>query len=231
MLCDSPEALWGPKLRTRLKPTRNLICIGLALALIFPVETLPAQVRDQDQTPPPTALNLVIVEGEGAINNIRQRVARDPIVRVEDENHKPVAGAVVVFTLPTEGATGEFGGGSKSVTVNTDAQGLAKAQGLKLGGLGGKLPIHITASYRGQSARITLTQFVEVPAGMKPSNPSSGGHGKLIAILAVVGGAAAGGAAYALTRNSSSSTVVTPPPSGPTPIGIAAGTGTISPPR
>ena len=217
-------------MRTRLKPTRNLICIGLALALIFPVETLPAQVRDQDQTPPPTALNLVIVEGEGAINNIRQRVARDPIVRVEDENRKPIAGAVVVFTLPTEGATGEFGGGSKSLTVNTDAQGLAKAQGLKLGGLGGKLPIHITASYRGQSARITLTQFVEVPAGMKPSNPSSGGHGKLIAILAVVGGAAAGGAAYAATRKSST-TAVTPPPSGPTPIGIAAGTGTISPPR
>lgn len=47
------------------------------------------------------ALNLVIVEGEGAINNIRQRTARDPIVRVEDENHKPVAGAAVVFLLPS----------------------------------------------------------------------------------------------------------------------------------
>src|ERR1700751_107357 len=99
-------------MRTSLKPTRNSICIGLAIALILPVETLPAQ----DQTPPPAALNLLVVEGEGAINNIRQRVSRDPIVRVEDDNHKPIVGAVVVFTLPTEGATGEFGGGSKSVT-------------------------------------------------------------------------------------------------------------------
>jgi hypothetical protein len=197
---------------------------------MVPAETLMAQVQDPNQTPPPAVLNLVIVEGEGAINNIRQRVARDPIVRVEDENRKPVAGAVVVFTLPTEGATGEFGGGAKSVTVTADAQGLAKAQGLKLGGLGGKLPIHVTASYRGRSARITITQFVEVPAGVKPGNPS--GHGKLIAILAVVGGAAAGGAVYATTRKSSSPGVVTPPPpSGPTPIGIAAGTGTIAPPR
>jgi hypothetical protein len=214
-----------------LKTTQSPISIGLALALtlILPVETLPAQ--DQDRTPPPAGLNLVVVEGEGAINNIRQRVSRDPIVRVEDTNRKPIAGAAVVFTLPTEGATGEFGGGSKSVTVTTDAQGLAKAQGLKLGGIGGKLPIRVTASYRGVTATITMTQFIEVPAGMKPSTSSGGGHGKLIAILAAVGGAAAGGAIYATQRKSSSA--VTPPttPSGPTPIGITAGAGTIAPPH
>src|SRR5689334_10715340 len=80
----------------------------------------------------PTELNIVVVEGEGATNNVRQRVARDPLVRVEDENHKPVAGAAVVFTLPTEGATGEFANGAKSVTVVTDRSGMAAAQGLKL---------------------------------------------------------------------------------------------------
>ena len=40
-------------------------------------------------TPP----RIEVVEGDGAINNIRQRTAREPIVQVEDENHKPVAGA------------------------------------------------------------------------------------------------------------------------------------------
>ena len=30
----------------------------------------------------PTELNIVIVEGEGAVNNLRQRVVREPIVRV-----------------------------------------------------------------------------------------------------------------------------------------------------
>lgn len=47
-------------------------------------------------------LNIVIVEGEGAVNNARQRVARDPMVQVEDENRKPIAGAAVVFLLPNQ---------------------------------------------------------------------------------------------------------------------------------
>ena len=53
-------------------------------------------------------LNLVVIEGEGAVNNIRQRTAREPIVQVEDENHRPVAGAVVVFMLPSNGAGGSL---------------------------------------------------------------------------------------------------------------------------
>ena len=48
---------------------------------------------DSPQTAP--MLNIVIVEGEGTLNNVKQRVNRDPIVQVEDENHKPVAGAAV----------------------------------------------------------------------------------------------------------------------------------------
>ena len=31
-------------------------------------------------------IQIVIVEGEGAIKDVRQRVAREPIVQVEDEN-------------------------------------------------------------------------------------------------------------------------------------------------
>ena len=43
----------------------------------------------------PTSLQIVIVEGEGSLNNIKQRVNRDPIVQVEDENHRPIPGAAV----------------------------------------------------------------------------------------------------------------------------------------
>ena len=69
---------------------------SLALGLSFLI-TLP---HAHAQTMP-TELNIVVLEGEGATNNVRQRVARDPVVRVEDENHKPIVGAAVVFTLPT----------------------------------------------------------------------------------------------------------------------------------
>ncbi len=59
-------------------------------------------------------LNIVIIEGEGAINNIKQRTAREPVVQVEDENHKPVAGAAVIFALSDQGAGGTFAGGAHS---------------------------------------------------------------------------------------------------------------------
>ena len=194
---------------------------SLALGLSFLI-TLP---HAQAQTMP-TELNIVVVEGEGATNNVRQRVARDPIVRVEDENHKPIAGAAVVFTLPTEGATGEFSNGAKSLTIMTDSQGRATAQNLRLNPVAGKIPIHVNASFRGLTARTSITQFSVLPPGAKASSSSGGGHGGLIAILVVLGAAAAGGGAYFATRSSNSGTVTTPPPT-VTPIGITAGTGTI----
>src|SRR5436190_23182432 len=168
--------------------------LAFALSLIF---VLPPSVG-QDL---PTQLNIVVVEGEGAINNVKQRVTREPIVRVEDENHRPIAGAAVVFTLPTEGATGEFGGGAKTLTVMTDDRGLAAAKGLKPNQVSGKLPIHITASYRGMSARSNITQINEGVPGATAK--SGGGGGKIIAILAIVGAAAAGGAYYATHQKSS----------------------------
>jgi hypothetical protein len=194
---------------------------SLALGLSFLI-TLP---HAHAQTMP-TELNIVVLEGEGATNNVRQRVARDPVVRVEDENHKPIVGAAVVFTLPTEGATGEFANGAKSLTIMTDSQGQATAQSLKMNPVAGKVPIHVNASYRGLTARTSLTQFSVLPPGAKPSSSSGGGHGGLIAILVVIGAAAAGGGAYFATRNGSSATVGIPPPT-VTPIGITPGTGTI----
>jgi hypothetical protein len=169
----------------------------------------------------------VVVEGEGAINNARQRVTHDPVVRVEDENHKPIVGAAVVFTLPTEGATGEFGNGGKNLTVMTDDKGQATARGLRLNGIDGKVPIHITASYRGLTASTTMTQFSVLPPGAKPATSShSGGHGALIAVLVAVGAAAAGGGAY-LATHKSGNTATGPTTPGITPIGITPGTGTI----
>src|SRR5207244_13138481 len=109
-------------------------------------------------------LNLVIVEGDGAINNIRQRTAREPIVQVEDENHKPVAGAAVVFLLPNQGASGVFANGSRTLTVMTDNQGRAVAHGFHPNGVQGKLQMRVSASYQGKTASKTITQTNAVAA-------------------------------------------------------------------
>jgi hypothetical protein len=174
--------------------------------------------------PPPREMNLIVVEGEGQTNNIGQHVHRPPLVRVEDENHHPIVGAAVIFTLPTEGATGEFGG-SKTLTVVTDSQGEAAGKGLKVNQLPGKLPIYVNASYRGVTAKATITEFIVAPPGAKVGG---GGNGKLIIVLAIIGGAAAGGAYYATHRGGSSSSSNSTGPTGPTPIGITVGTGTIA---
>jgi len=177
----------------------------------------------------PLELNIVVLEGEGTTNQTRQRAAKDPAVRVEDENHKPIAGAVVVFTLPTEGPTGEFGKGQKTLTVTTDAEGRAAAVGLRVNPIPGKLPIHVSVSYRGLSARTNITQYDEGPPVAAKSG--GGGHGKVIAVLLVLGGAAGAGAAFGLKGKSTTSTSAPPPGPTVTPIGITPGTGSITGPH
>jgi len=201
------------------------IASGLCLLAAFSFE-----VSAQQAETIPTELNVVVVEGEGAVNSPGQRVTREPRIRVEDEGHRPVVGAAVVFTLPTEGATGEFGNGSKTLIAMTDRLGQAVAQGLRMNNIPGKTSIHITVSYKGLSARAIVSQDNVLPPGAKPLASGKGGHGHgaLIAILVILGGAAAGGAVYA-TQHGSSSAAASPTviPSGPSPIGITPGTGTI----
>ncbi len=157
-------------------------------------------------------LNIVIVEGDGAINNIRQRTAREPIVQVEDQNHKPIAGAAVVFLLPDQGASGVFANGSHTLTVMTDAQGRAVARGFRPNNVQGKLQMRVTASHQGQTASTTISQTNAVTA-------------KLIAILVIAGAAVAGGVVAATHGGSSSTTTTTPPTT------VTAGTGTVGAPH
>ena len=105
-----------------------------------------------------TGLSITIVEGEGAINNIRQRVNREPIVQVEDENHKPIAGAVVVFLLPDQGASGTFPNGARMLMQVTDNQGRAAARGIRPNGQSGAMQIRVTASFQGLTASSLITQ-------------------------------------------------------------------------
>ncbi|MBL8234380.1 MAG: hypothetical protein JNL98_38135 [Bryobacterales bacterium] len=202
-----------------LRAYLSLILVVL-VGLDFPVARAMAQ-----ETPAPKKLNLVIVEGEGAVNNIRQRVAREPIVEVRDENDKPLAGVAVVFTLPSQGASGAFPNGARMLTTVTDNAGRAVGRGFQPNSVAGRFDIRVNASFRGQTASTTITQQNVMLAAA--AGAGAAGAGKLIAILAVVGGAAAAGVAVAATRNGNGS----PTPSGPTATVINPGTPTVGPPR
>jgi hypothetical protein len=170
------------------------------LAFLLPV----ALILAQDPVP---KLNIVIVEGDGIVNNVRQRVASDPVVQVDDENHKPVAGAILTFSLPNQGAGGVFANGSHSLTLTTDNAGRAVARGIKPNGLNGKFEIRVTASHNGQTASATITQTNKIAVAPVVS-------AKALTFLAIAAGIAAA-VAVGVTRGGGGS--ATPGSSQPAP--------------
>ena len=151
------------------------------------------------EAPPPTRLNLVVVQGEGSADRAGARADQIPTVRVEDQDNRPVSSAVVVFTLPTAGPTGEFEGGAKSVTILSDQKGVAVARGLKVNEVPGTMQILVNVNYRGQTASATITQFIVAPNGVATPRKS---HGKLVVVLLAVAGGGAAGAVLATKKSS-----------------------------
>jgi hypothetical protein len=175
-----------------------------------------ALMRAHAQTAAATGkLHIVIVEGEGAINNVRQRVAREPIVQVEDENRKPVAGAAVTFLLPQQGAGATFANGARSATLLTDDNGRAVARGLRPNNVSGQYEIRVNASHQGLTASATITQTNAFIAGAAAA-AGAGISVKLVAIIAVAAAAAAAGGVIAARRGDgnggggTTSTVIVP---------------------
>ena len=200
---------------TRFSITLWLAVMGLVLA--FPTK-VPAQERAASK------LQIIILEGDGAINNIRQRTAREPVVQVVDENRKPVAGAMVLFTLPERGAGATFSDGSRTIISYTDAQGKASARGLKPNSTAGQFQIAVNASYQGMVSTATISQVNVVSAATAgaaaggAAGATAGISKTLIAILAVAAGAAATGAVVATRGNSPASVSAPPSPGAPPPV-------------
>ena len=197
----------------RVSRRASAVCL-----LLFHLCRGPAWAQDQ------VALRVVVVEGEGAINNLKDRVNREPIVQVEDENRKPIAGAAVVFTLPNQGPGGVFANGTRTLTVTTNAQGRATAVGIKRNDLSGQMQIRVTASFAGQTATAIITQTNVAPAAV--AGTGLGTTAKILLILGIAGGAAAG--AVVATRGGSSSP--TTPPAPPA-ITITPGTPSVGTPQ
>jgi hypothetical protein len=172
------------------------------------------------QTP---GIKITVLEGQGAINNIQQHRAKEPVVQVT-EDQKPVQGASVTFTLPDDGPSGFFGNGARMMTIQTDEKGQAVGRGLRPNQTGGRLQMRVSASFHGQTASAVISQINAEPAGA-----TSGGNGKKFLILALIGGAAAGGIAAAMGGKSSATQ--SPASSSPPGTILAPGTPVIQPPH
>ena len=167
-----------------------------------------------------TVPRIEVLEGDGAINNIRLHRAKEPVVRVVDQDGHPIPNVAVTFLLPSQGAGGSFADGKTSLTVISAENGQAVGHGLRPNGNAGQFQIRVTTSFEGQAATATIMQTNAEPAQGK-------GSSKALVIVALIGGAAAAGAAAALKGKSSSST----PATNNTGAVISPGNPTFGPPK
>jgi hypothetical protein len=177
----------------------------------------------QTPVPPPPSLQIAILEGEDVSNNIKERTAREPIVQVTDENHKPVAGAAVLFSIDSQGghAGATFAHGAKVFHGTTDANGNVTAHGFHPNGHTGQFHVNVTAS-KGQLVSHASIAQTNVAAATTAAT-TSGITGFVAAHVVLVSVVAASVVAVGVTTG----VVVSSQSSGTT---ITTGTGTVGAP-
>jgi len=163
-------------------PFRTLA--AMLCLLMFSGQVLNAAAQE---SVPPKSLQIVILDGEGALNNIKLRTAHEPIVQVQDENHKPVAGALVLFLLPNSGPGGTFVNGTTTLSVTTDAEGKALARGLLNNKVTGPFQIQVRVKYNELSAQTVINQ-----ENIKNKSTNTSQNGQSAIIKWVMIGAAVG---------------------------------------
>lgn len=186
------------------------IALTLAAALTLPIQAQQAPGSQLVQQSPPGELKIVVVEGEGAQNNIKSRSAVAPVVEVRDAEDKPVAGAEVTFQLPAGGAGGVFHGWLKTQTVRTDDKGRAVAGGYAPNDEPGRFNIKVTATAGTKTGSVIVAQSNVAGSGSRSNGASASRSGlwKWVAILGGVG--IAGGVAAAVSGDDAASTAKVP---------------------
>lgn len=165
---------------------------------------------------------LIVVRGEGDQHNVKKgRSTSQAVVEVRDENDRPVAGVLLTFALPAQGAGGSFVGGTQVTSLATDATGRASVT-FTPNKAAGQYVVRVNGSVQGQPVSALIAQ----------SNLALGGglsSGAIVALIAAAAGAALG---VAIGLDSSK------PATGPAPVtapalrvGINPGGITIGTPR
>jgi hypothetical protein len=169
----------------------------------------------------PHALFIDILQGEGALNDVRARTAREPIVEIRDENHKPVAGVVVLFVVDNNtGGLGATFNGAQAFSTTTGADGQAVGRGFQITKTTGRFHISIDARQGNLHTRavineVNVLQVSHIALVNELATVASSKAG-LIALLEIAAVGAVGGVVAATNPAS--------------PVTITTGTGTVGPP-
>lgn len=162
----------------------------------------------------PSALTILVLEGENAVNDIRVPGNAMIVVEVRDENSKPVEGADVTFELPGNGAGGSFANQQRRFMTRTNVQGQAAAT-YTPNNQSGRFDIQVTAAQGGRSGSAMIRQTNSMRASEIEKSGTTGRKFRWWKV-ALIAGAGAGIVVGILLATRSSTPTVTVTPGRPT---------------
>src|SRR5271155_3677102 len=116
-------------------------------------QPVPAPPQTAPANPPPTPLaplpivknlKILVLAGNGEMNDLERKVMAPLVVQVLDQNDRPVEGAEVVFRFPLNGPGAAFAGGKTSQTFRTNGTGEAAAVNWMANNEVGAFEVHVT---------------------------------------------------------------------------------------
>jgi hypothetical protein len=172
----------------------------------------------------PGKFRLVVVRGEGDQHNIKKgRATSQAVVEVRDQNDQPVAGVILTFALPTQGASGTFVGGAQVTSLATNSLGQASVT-FAPNQVAGQFALKVTGSVQGQSLSTSVAQSnLAATAGVST--------GAMAAIVGVAAAAAVGVAVALNGGDKPTPATNAPPPAAGLRLGINPGGIQIGAPR
>jgi hypothetical protein len=126
-------------------------------------DTSPAIGFQPSLTPCGVAASLSATAGTPQSADVNTAFATDLQVIVRDAANNPLAGVAVTFTAPASGASGTFAGGQRTVTVLTNAAGVATAPAFTANGTAGSYTVTACVAGLAGAASFALTNLAGAP--------------------------------------------------------------------
>jgi len=186
---------------SRASKTAARLATLVAAGLLLTGTTAAQPISDTRTSSTPTGerLNLIVLQGLDAVNDVRTPTTTMLVVEVRDENYRPLEGATVEFELPPTGPSGSFEGGVRTKKAITNAQGQAFTA-FERNPAASRFSIQARATFGARTGMVTI---------MQPTKPAQSrmwiNRHKTLAIVIAVGVAGAATAAILTTRGGVSS--------------------------
>src|ERR1035438_7158071 len=157
----------------------------------------PANAPAKPMAPLPVIKNLklLVLAGNGEMNDLERRVMASLVVQVLDQNDRPVEGAEVIFRFPLNGPGAAFTGGKTSQTVRTTGTGEAAAVNWMANGEVGAFEVHVTATYGNEVGETTvkMSNVTLIVESARKGSKQAHWYSPTWVKIAIIGGAAGGG--------------------------------------